>query len=219
MEFAFERLGLDLAWYFEPWLYGTTHPNLHYSWSTPSSGKVLLHLIQTQAGPDYPHGSPFPDKPDVFAMPWEVRLYGAASESTVVYVNQDHRAQDFTLNAAFPVSYIAIDPDQWVLRELTQDSAPSTTLLGSVWANASGNHATVNYAVAPGRKADVLLYDLQGRVLRQLVEGDDRPGWHVAEWDGRDATGRRAAKGIYFVRLSDGHSEQTTKLLFISSND
>jgi flagellar hook assembly protein FlgD len=47
------------------------------------------------------------------------------------------------------------------------------------------------------------------------VEGDDRPGWHTVQWDGRDTTGRRAAQGIYFVHLSDGKTTEATKLVLV----
>lgn len=215
VDFAEETLGRDLDGYFGPWLYGTEHPDLHWSWTTTGSGVVSLHLLQTQSGPQYPHGSPFPEKPDVFAMPWEVRLYSALGDSAVVYLNQDRRAQDFTVTAGFPVDHIAIDPDGWVLRELTLDPPPAASQLGPVWPNTSGNQATVNYAVAPGRAVILTLYGLNGGVLRTLVDGDDRPGWHVAEWDGHDGTGRRAAKGIYFVRLWDGHQAEATRLVLV----
>jgi len=49
-----------------------------------------------------------------------------------------------------------------------------------------------------------------------LVEGDDRPGWHAVTWDGRDRRGQRAAKGIYFVRLWDGHAAQATRLVLVA---
>jgi len=215
--FAEETLGRDLDWYFGPWLYGTEHPALHWSWSTAgaTSGQIALHLIQTQSGPEYPHGAPFPEKPDVFAMPWEVRLYSATGDSAVVYVTQDRRAQDFIVTAGFPVDHIAIDPNAWVLRELTLDAPPAASQLGPIWANASGSQATLNYSVAPGRSVSLTLYSLNGGVLRTLVDGDDRPGWHVAEWDGKDGAGRRAAKGIYFVRLWDGHTAQATRLVLV----
>jgi aminopeptidase N len=218
VRFAEEALGRDLHWYFTPWLYGTEHPALHWSWSAPEGGapgEVYLHLLQTQAGPEYPHGSPFPEMPDVFEMPWEVRLYGAGGESTVVYVTQDHRAQDFTVNTAFQVTRVTLDPDQWVLRELTFDPAPAASRLGPIWASPSGRQATLNYAVAPGRRADITLYAVNGGLVLKLVEGEDRPGWHVVQWDGRDGNGRVAAKGVYFVRLSDGQSGETSKLVLV----
>ena len=34
-----------------------------------------------------------------------------------------------------------------------------------------------------------------------LVAGTLAPGAHHVWWDGRDAAGRRAASGLYFVRL------------------
>jgi len=35
----------------------------------------------------------------------------------------------------------------------------------------------------------------------------------VASWDGTDARGSRRAPGVYFVRLTDGASAVTRKLL------
>ena len=215
VQFAEATLGRDFDWYFGPWLFGTDHPKLHWSWTKTASGEILLHLLQAQAGPDYPHGSPFPEKPDVFAMPWEVRLYAATGDSAVVYVRQEERAQDFTLNSGFFVDHLSIDPDQWVLRELTLDPPPPKSQLGAIWPDVSGRTATVNYAVAAGQSAAVTLYSVNGAVLRNLVEGDDRPGWHTVQWDGRDRTGRKAAQGIYFVRLSDGKTTEATKLVLV----
>ena len=218
IQLAEEELGEDLEWYFVPWLYGTEHPVLDWSWSTPDGNapdQVLLHLVQTQAGPEYPHGSPFSNMRDVFTMPWEVRLYGAPGESSVVYVRQEHRAQDFMLDAGFAVNRVSLDPDQWVLRDLTFVSVPAGSQLGAMWAHASGREATLNYAVAAGRRVDLTLYGVNGGEIRKLVNDDDRPGWHTVVWDGRDASGRRAAMGVYFVRLWDGVSDDAARLILV----
>ena len=48
------------------------------------------------------------------------------------------------------------------------------------------------------------VYDLAGRLVRVLVEGEVPAGSHQAVWDGRDASGRAMASGSYLARLVAG---------------
>ncbi|MBM3314300.1 hypothetical protein FJY71_00455 [candidate division WOR-3 bacterium] len=48
--------------------------------------------------------------------------------------------------------------------------------------------------------------DLSGRAVRTLASGVQQPGRHGVVWNGTDDQGRRAARGVYFVRLDvPGH--------------
>ena len=51
-------------------------------------------------------------------------------------------------------------------------------------------------------EARVVIFDLQGRKRRTLADRGFAAGAQVLPWDGRDATGARAARGLYFVRVS-----------------
>ncbi len=48
---------------------------------------------------------------------------------------------------------------------------------------------------------DLKVYDVSGRLIRQLVDQRLDHGRHEVQWDGRDANGRGAASGTYFYRL------------------
>ncbi len=51
----------------------------------------------------------------------------------------------------------------------------------------------------------VCVYDVQGRFVRELVQGRLAAGNHEARWDGRNASGVAVARGLYLVRLeADG---------------
>ena len=54
------------------------------------------------------------------------------------------------------------------------------------------------------------IYDLSGRLVRTLVDGEQGAGLHTVVWDGRDSSGKKVAGGVYFYRLSvqtdDGES-------------
>jgi len=65
------------------------------------------------------------------------------------------------------------------------------------------------------RESDVTLevIDLAGQRVNVLARGVLPAGEHVASWDGTDARGVRRAPGVYFVRLSDGVSSLTRKVL------
>jgi len=52
----------------------------------------------------------------------------------------------------------------------------------------------------PGR-VRLDLYDVRGRLVRTLVDGQRPAGTQVARWDGRDGAGQPAAAGVYFLRI------------------
>ncbi len=71
---------------------------------------------------------------------------------------------------------------------------------------------TIEYALSRSGPAAMVVFDLSGRRVRNLVH-DERavPGRHAVTWDGRGITGLAVSPGIYFVRLTaDGHTWRRT---------
>jgi hypothetical protein len=61
----------------------------------------------------------------------------------------------------------------------------------------------------------VALFDARGRRVRSLFEGTASPGWCDIAWDGRDRFGRRAAEGVYFVRMQAGEFQATNRIVLM----
>jgi hypothetical protein len=57
--------------------------------------------------------------------------------------------------------------------------------------------------------------DLQGRVVRTLVDGPLAAGHYDVIWDGADGGGRPQPAGIYFYRLEDGATSQVRKMTLL----
>lgn len=57
------------------------------------------------------------------------------------------------------------------------------------------------------------VYDVQGRVVRTLLDGAGAGERRSASWDGRDDHARRVPAGLYFLRLEAGGRRQMAKLL------
>jgi glucose/arabinose dehydrogenase len=57
--------------------------------------------------------------------------------------------------------------------------------------------------------------DLDGRLVRTLASGPRPAGRQTVAWDGRTASGRPAAAGVYLYRLRAGDTEQTRKMVLL----
>ncbi|MFQ5630351.1 MAG: T9SS type A sorting domain-containing protein, partial [bacterium] len=59
------------------------------------------------------------------------------------------------------------------------------------------------------------IYSLNGQLVRRLYQGEAEPGFHTANWDGRDETGKIAGTGLYIYRLRSGSFAKSAKLLLV----
>jgi len=57
--------------------------------------------------------------------------------------------------------------------------------------------------------------DLQGRLVRKLLDEEMSPGFREVAWDGRDEGGRAAASGVYFYELRAGKNTVTKKMVLL----
>jgi flagellar hook assembly protein FlgD len=63
--------------------------------------------------------------------------------------------------------------------------------------------------------ADVAVYDLRGRLVRTIVDGDYEAGYQTASWDGRDESGRDVSSGVYFLRATSAGESNQIKLIVV----
>jgi hypothetical protein len=73
----------------------------------------------------------------------------------------------------------------------------------------------LRFALPHAAQAQLAIYDLQGRRVATLVDGNRDAGWNAISWSGRDARGRRVAPGIYFARLEVQREVHTRKIVWL----
>lgn len=74
---------------------------------------------------------------------------------------------------------------------------------------------TVRYSLTREAPVSLTVHDATGRLVRTLVDAARPAGASEATWDGRDASGREVAAGVYFVRLVSGAQSRSSKLTFL----
>jgi flagellar hook assembly protein FlgD len=95
------------------------------------------------------------------------------------------------------------------------EAVPTKFALSVPRPNPFGSSTAIELAVPAGQgKANVSVYDLQGRLIAGLAD-EAAPGRHLLTWDGRDSAGRNVAAGVYFVRLEGHGAKETRKITLL----
>ncbi len=72
------------------------------------------------------------------------------------------------------------------------------------------------YTVPRGvQSVGVGVYDVAGRLVRSLANGDQAAGRYVVLWDGRDSAGATVRRGVYFVHVRVGAEIHQVKVLYV----
>jgi aminopeptidase N len=206
--------GMDLDWFFDEWLYDFGYPRIHYSYETTDSAvygyATNLTLVQVQNnGP-------------VFTMPLDVRLAGGGSYlDTTVWMNAAD--QTITLYSPFVPETVQLDPMNWILMEKSsgplavgqQPDLPRQVILYSNYPNPFNPVSTIRFELPHSSQVSLIVYDILGREVAQLVDGYTEPGYHQTRWDGRDHSGREVPSGVYIARLVTPEYTKSIKMLLL----
>jgi parallel beta-helix repeat protein len=100
-----------------------------------------------------------------------------------------------------------------------QEIPRPTFWLGQNYPNPFNPRTTIEYSVngelGASQRVDLRVYDLKGRLVRQLVAEPQVAGIHTVTWNGVDDAGRKVASGVYFYRLRIAEHSATYKMLLI----
>jgi len=115
----------------------------------------------------------------------------------------------YTLAAGFWIT--SIDPSVGVDHE-----EPTLPLKFAAWLdgpNPIERSSSLRFNLPEPQHVSILLFGVDGRLVRELVNGAFGSGRHAAYWDGSDRAGRAVAPGIYFARVVAGASQTTLRLV------
>ena len=80
---------------------------------------------------------------------------------------------------------------------------PVTRIQYSVYSRQTAAHTTVR------------IYNIQGQLVRTLVDQPKQAGSYQVVWDGKNQSGKDVGSGIYFCKLKVGDNSQTKKMVLI----
>ena len=73
----------------------------------------------------------------------------------------------------------------------------------------------VSFVLERAGHANVPVYDVQGRLIKELIDGLQAAGPGSVVWDGSDLDGQRAASGVYFVQVLSGGQKADHKMVLL----
>jgi hypothetical protein len=98
-------------------------------------------------------------------------------------------------------------------------AVPEKPISTALWQNAPNPFnpvTTIAFSLSTPSRVQLAIYDLAGRRVRVLVNGDERPaGRHAIRWDGTSNSGRLLASGIYFCRMEAGTFHETRRMTLV----
>lgn len=109
--------------------------------------------------------------------------------------------------------------DDIVLRRLDVLDAPLTPTTGlfevrAIAPNPARGPVRIDFAVARRGPVDIAIFDVTGRKVRTLMQGEADAGVHSVDWDGQAVGGRLAPAGVYrcVLRTAEGQRSRSMVL-------
>lgn len=94
--------------------------------------------------------------------------------------------------------------------------APTRYTLHQNVPNPLNPSTVIRYDVpSDGGKVTLEIFDVSGRLVRRLVDGQETPGRKSVAWDGRDERGKSVASAVYYYRLQAPGYEKILKMMVV----
>ena len=73
----------------------------------------------------------------------------------------------------------------------------------------------MNYDLPEQSNITLTVYDLTGRMISQLVNSNQQPGFKSVQWNATDIHGKPVSAGVYLYQIRAGEFVQTKKMVLL----
>jgi len=98
---------------------------------------------------------------------------------------------------------------------LIDEVLPDVFVLEQNFPNPFNPSTTLRYGIPEETNVSLVIYDIQGNLVKKIASGSKSAGWHSYEWDGSDDSGHLVSTGLYLARLETRSYSRTIKMLYL----
>jgi hypothetical protein len=110
-------------------------------------------------------------------------------------------------------AYVSFTPPTGVKQ--TIELVPSSFKLNQNYPNPFNPSTVISYQLASLSKIQIKVYDILGKEIATLVNGQKPAGNYQIIWDGTDSFGNKVTSGVYFYRINTDNFVQTKKMILM----
>jgi hypothetical protein len=96
-----------------------------------------------------------------------------------------------------------------------QKSQPAAYFLGNNYPNPFNPNTKFRYTIAEGRNVSIIIYDITGIKVAELVNSFQNAGTYEATWNGKDDSDKQVASGTYIYTIMAGNFKQSKKMILM----
>lgn len=204
--------GMNLNYFFQEWIYGETFPNYSIGWNYKEAGgdNYILILLATQS---------VNTNPNFFTMPLQVKITTTKGITTQKIFNNS-QTQTWELAIVGKPLAIEIDPDNWILKNITEikfiENLTSTSqTYCSLWQNHPNpfNPSTfIDYLLLTDNHVTLKIFDSLGKEVANLVDEFQNAGMHRLTFNAKKLG---LSSGVYFYTFQAGDYIETKKMILL----
>jgi flagellar hook assembly protein FlgD len=101
------------------------------------------------------------------------------------------------------------------LPDLGQEvTLPDQIMLMPSYPNPFNPVTNIQFSNPSTQEVRLIIYDILGKRVKELVHETLSAGWHTFKWDARDEKGQQVSSGVYFYALETSEQRFVNKLIF-----
>ncbi len=74
---------------------------------------------------------------------------------------------------------------------------------------------SIQYGIPEAGRVSITIYDMQGKLVRQLIEENQAAGGYSIIWNGHDEQGNKVYSGVYFYQFNCNQLQQSQKMILM----
>jgi hypothetical protein len=98
---------------------------------------------------------------------------------------------------------------------LDDTQIPGTYNLHQNHPNPFNPTTTLRYDLPDDGMVNITIYDMMGRVVRNLVNDHQSAGYKTIQWNGTNGFGVPVAAGVYLYQIHAGNFQKTKKMILL----